>query len=158
MARGEYGYFPVRRGGQMNPPPKQSLNGAPSDRRFTSVTRAAKRESSFPSEDFFQQRCRLSGRVLANFGLLLSQHMEEPIQGFADYIFVQIELTGKSAAPRGGFYQLVVLLNNSNAPHGAMNDRRERRGKVGGAASFKILGRGGVTSGQAAPAIVERRL
>src|SRR5438477_3601 len=57
-----------------------------------------------------------------------------------------------------GYYQLVVLLNNSNAPHGAMNDRRERRGKVGGAASFKILGRGGVTSGEDASGIVERHL
>lgn len=107
------------------------------------------------SKHFFQQRSGLGGRIFPDFRLFLCQLVEEAVERFADYVFVEIEFAGEHASARGLLDELVVELNHSDTLHGLMDDGSECGGEVGGAGALEIIGGGGVVAGEDVAGIVE---
>src|SRR5258708_39564917 len=63
------------------------------------------------AKDLFQQRRDLSRGVFADLLFFLAHHVEDPIERFADHVFVEVEIAaGVEAGGPGGLPELVVLL------------------------------------------------
>src|SRR5258708_26208503 len=115
--------------------------------RNWSRAKARRNQTSFPAEHFLQQRGRLGGRVLANLLFLFSEHVEQAIEGFANNVFVDVELPRDRAAAGSALHHPIVLLYHANVLHGSFYDGRERCGEIGGTGPLEIFGGGGVAAG-----------
>src|ERR1700680_1797235 len=86
----------------------------------------------FSGENFFQQSRGLGGRVGADIYFLLSDLVEEAVEGFADDILVEIELVGDGVAAGSGLDDVIVVLDYADSLQGTVDDRSESSREIGG--------------------------
>ena len=108
-----------------------------------------------PTEDFLQQRRRLCSRVPANLLLFLAERQEKAVERLAHNILIEIELPGKQRSAGRTADDLVVLLNDADAHHGAVNDRRKSGGQVSRTRALEVLGGSGVAARQDLAGIID---
>ena len=90
----------------------------------------------------------MGGGIDTDFYFFLSEHVEDAIDGLADDVLVEIELVRDRTAARGSFDDMVILLDYADALHGAVDDRRESGGEIGGASLLEVFGGGGFAAGE----------
>lgn len=96
--------------------------------------------------------------ILADFLFFFSEHVEEAVEGFADDIFVEIELAGDGTAAWSLFDDAIILLHDSHLFHGSVNDGAEGGGKVGGTGALEVFGGSGVVAGEDVAGVSEGHL
>src|ERR1700731_4319000 len=112
------------------------------------LRRNLSRSDLFSGENFFQQSGGLSGRVGADIDFFLSNLVEEPIEGLADDILVEIELVGDGVAAGSGLDDVIVLLDYADALQRAVDDRSERSRQIGGTGLLEVFGGRGVAASE----------
>ena len=120
------------------------------------LRRNLSRSDSFSGENFFQQSGGLGGTVGADIDLLLSNLVEEAVEGFADDILVEIELVGDSVAAGSGLDDVIVLLDYADALQRAVDDRSERGREIGGTGLLEVFGGRGVAASEDAAGVAKR--
>src|ERR1700686_5423503 len=110
------------------------------------LRRNLSRSHLFSSENFFQKSGGLGGRVGADIYFLLSDLVEEAVEGFADDILVEIELVGDGVATGRGLDDVIVVLDYADSMQGTVGDRAESSREIGGTSLLEVFGSGRVTA------------
>src|ERR1700686_1922676 len=110
------------------------------------LRRNLSRSHLFSSENFFQKSGGLGGRVGADIYFLLSDLVEEAVEGFADDVLIEIELVSDGVAAGSSFEDVNIVLDYAESLQGTVDDRSESSREIGGTGLLEVFGGRGVTA------------